>query len=264
MILYTNGCSFTYGGELESPSKEAWPYLLGDMLSCRVVNEAQCGISNDCIMRMTLDFLTQNTHMYDDLLIVIMWSFLGRFDYYDDVNQQFITVAPHGHVKHGRKFDIEVFDPDTHERKCNDKDDDLADKNSWSNRWLAIHSKDVQNAYDSYTNICSDKWDAYRHFHHALCLQNFLKVNNIRYKFCNVGYTEREHDWKSTADNMVTGFLPSNYVEQIDENEYPGFKDWRLGFTPYTDHRGCKRLPGGHPDAESHKLYADYLVECIK
>ena len=282
MILYTNGCSYTYGDELEHPHQQAWPYRLGDALSCKVINEAQCGVSNDCIMRMTLDYLTKNTHAHKDLLVVIMWTFLGRFDYYDDVNEQFVTISPHGTVCHSRnrdreankptsykkprreEFSIEVYDPDTHERQCNDEEDDLSDKNSWSSRWLAVHSKGVHDAYDSYTNICSDKWDAYRHFHHVLCLQNFLRMNNIRYMFCNVGYTEREQDWKRVADNMVTDYLPSNYVQQIDAHAYPCLTDWKLGMTPYAYLNGGTRLPNGHPDAESHKTYADYLAGCIK
>ena len=82
--------------------------------------------------------------------------------------------------------------------------------------------------------------------------------------FCNVGYTERERDWQRPAENMVTDYLPSNYVGQIDSDAYPCLTDWKLGFTPYAYYKGGGKQPKGHPDVKSHSIYADYLAGCIK
>ncbi len=72
MKIYTNGCSFVYGDELKDRENEAFPYLLnGD-----VTNDAQCGISNQNILRTTLDRDLE----YD--YYIIGWTSIYRYEYY--------------------------------------------------------------------------------------------------------------------------------------------------------------------------------------
>jgi hypothetical protein len=82
--LVTFGCSYTYGHGLEdchiepkspgpSPSKYAWPNLLGQMLGLDVVNCSNPGASNIHILWKLLNF-----DFTDDDLCVIMWSHFGR------------------------------------------------------------------------------------------------------------------------------------------------------------------------------------------
>ena len=54
--LVANGCSFTYGDGLDSPTTQAWPKLLADKLGVPVVNLALGGASNDRIYRKTVDY----------------------------------------------------------------------------------------------------------------------------------------------------------------------------------------------------------------
>mgnify|MGYP001188510766 CR=1 FL=1 len=65
MILF-DGCSFTYGDELENPEKDAYPHLvarmgLRDGAKPRIYrNIGECGKSNDGILRTTLEFCENN------------------------------------------------------------------------------------------------------------------------------------------------------------------------------------------------------------
>ena len=61
MILF-DGCSYTYGDELENPEKDAYPHLVARMGLMEGAkprtykNIGACGKSNDGILRTTLDF----------------------------------------------------------------------------------------------------------------------------------------------------------------------------------------------------------------
>ena len=65
MILF-DGCSYTYGDELENPDKDAFPHLVARMGLMRegitrdYVNLGQCGKSNDGILRTTLEYCENN------------------------------------------------------------------------------------------------------------------------------------------------------------------------------------------------------------
>ena len=70
--IYTNGCSFVKGDELQS-SEEAFPHLLNG----QVFNEAQSGISNQRILRTTL------SSGLDWDWYIIGWTSPYRWEYYD-------------------------------------------------------------------------------------------------------------------------------------------------------------------------------------
>ena len=56
MILYANGCSFTYGTGL-ALKDTAWPFILADKLGISkedTITEAERGISNQYIVRQTI------------------------------------------------------------------------------------------------------------------------------------------------------------------------------------------------------------------
>lgn len=89
MILFTNGCSFTWGGGLgrlpeDTRLKTVWPHHLGNLLNSEeTINlSAGCG-SNPRIIRTTFDWLTKQTpETLANTLAVIQWSGLDRYEYY--------------------------------------------------------------------------------------------------------------------------------------------------------------------------------------
>lgn len=92
MYLYTNGCSWTYGGglNLDKPEQKnlrlinVWPHHLGKILNCKnVLNLAQgCG-SNQRIFRTTLNWLINTPReILDNTIAVIQWTEWSRFELY--------------------------------------------------------------------------------------------------------------------------------------------------------------------------------------
>lgn len=85
MTLFTNGCSWTWGGSLEESIREqsVWPAHLGEMLNRSVVNlGAGCG-SNQRIARTTFNWLTQqDPNTLENTLAVIQWTDEARYEYY--------------------------------------------------------------------------------------------------------------------------------------------------------------------------------------
>jgi len=89
MILFTNGCSFTWGGGMEFSSDEerlqnVWPHHLGNLLNAdKVVNLGMgCG-SNQRILRTTFDWIrSQTAETLENTVAVIQWSSLNRYEYY--------------------------------------------------------------------------------------------------------------------------------------------------------------------------------------
>jgi hypothetical protein len=72
--LVTNGCSFTFGDELENPRTQAWPALLAKRLGLPIVNLALPGTGNDCILRRTTEYLYKNSSTGSKPLVIIAWS----------------------------------------------------------------------------------------------------------------------------------------------------------------------------------------------
>lgn len=72
--LVTNGCSFTFGDELDDPKTQAWPALLAKKLNLPIVNLALPGTGNDCILRRTTEYLYENSTTNSKPLVIIGWS----------------------------------------------------------------------------------------------------------------------------------------------------------------------------------------------
>ncbi len=79
-ILYTNGCSLTYGTESVPQQDQwmnySWPSYLGKLLNYDVVNDAVMNCSNDSIVRRTKLYLTK--HNPD--LVIIGWTSANRYE----------------------------------------------------------------------------------------------------------------------------------------------------------------------------------------
>lgn len=76
--LLAVGDSWTYGDELENP-RQAWPFVLAELLDYEVNNLGISGVSNASMIRRTLGELAIN--YYD--LVVIGWTSPGRFEWKD-------------------------------------------------------------------------------------------------------------------------------------------------------------------------------------
>jgi hypothetical protein len=58
-VLYVNGCSHTHGTELAMDNRLdlTWPHLLTNYLVFDLINDSECGSSNDRIFRTTIEYI---------------------------------------------------------------------------------------------------------------------------------------------------------------------------------------------------------------
>ena len=73
--LYVDGCSFTWGTELDNPPEENWGYFLGKKLGLSVINNSYQGQGNDEMFRrvyellyVTEDYLNNSQHKIENSL----------------------------------------------------------------------------------------------------------------------------------------------------------------------------------------------------
>lgn len=88
MRVYACGCSLTYGDELQDPTNNAWPMLLGKKFDADVINDAKCGGSN---YRTLYQVIKHTQNNYD--LYLVAWSEYCRFTFYGKDNSQ-INFTP--------------------------------------------------------------------------------------------------------------------------------------------------------------------------
>lgn len=100
MILYANGCSWTWGGGLEPYFKFndviyndvrktlVWPHHLGHLLNAKRVDNLSLGAgSNQRILRTTYDYLLSKTkEELEETVAVIQFSEWSRFERYIPLN----------------------------------------------------------------------------------------------------------------------------------------------------------------------------------
>ena len=81
MTLLTNGCSFTWGAELDDRELR-FGRLLSRKLNCNLVDISENGSSNERILRTTFDYLRNPNTDLENLMVVIGWSGISRTEYF--------------------------------------------------------------------------------------------------------------------------------------------------------------------------------------
>lgn len=228
MIVLANGCSWTYGGGLDTakPSREeldqlTWPKHLSNLLGAeKFYNLADgCG-SNQRIFRTTLNWiLSQSKETLENTMAVIQWTEEARYEYYVPVNfeeryenieEQWVKVKP-GVVSPSRFVDL--FD--------------------LSQNRLKYHNSEIQNVY-TYISNCE-------------AMANLLTRHGIKYYFW---------DFTDTPRN-----LPYPFNEYVINNfnwlQSPEKEQWN--FWEYD------RLPNdSHPSITGHQQIAQIIYNQVK
>ena len=87
-MIYTNGCSFTFGDELTDTTK-AWPYILANKLETKVVNDAVRGGTNYRTVYRATKHIKDNFNLY-----IIAWTYTSRYTFYKSDNNFEINFNP--------------------------------------------------------------------------------------------------------------------------------------------------------------------------
>lgn len=88
MKLYFNGCSHTYGDDLEDSKSSAWPSVLSSVLDASFLNDSVSGGTNDRIMYRTIKHIDQFDKFY------IAWTYTTRFTRYRADNNHDVNFNP--------------------------------------------------------------------------------------------------------------------------------------------------------------------------
>ena len=199
--LYVNGCSMSdgsclYAGDADERIEkfdfindgnwdigffERWSKLLSDKLDIKEINEAQHGGSNDRMIRMTMDWCSNNKSKLKDTLFVMGWTAFNRFEFWDNFLNRFVQVS-NGEPTH------------------NDRDDKRLQL------YVNQYWKERHNDSETYDKLLRN----------IISLQSFFKSNNLSYLFIDAigGQVKiiREHRFESFVDKKHWW----NYHESID------------------------------------------------
>lgn len=227
MILLANGCSWTFGGGLDShnPPREeldqlTWPKHLADLMNAdKFYNLSDgCG-SNQRIFRTTLNWImSQPKEVLENTVAVIQWTEESRYEYYvpndfnnryENLDTQWVKVKT-GNLTPGQFMDLY----------------DLSQER------IKYHNSEIQNIY-TYISHCE-------------AMANLLTKHGIKYYF-----------WDFTEAPI---YMPSPYKEYVLNNfnwlQYKGDYNW-----DYWEYERLYNDP--HPSVEGHKQIAQIIYDLI-
>jgi hypothetical protein len=234
----SGGCSFTFGHELsddnegKTPSQKTWAYgLKGDS---QYVCTARAGSGNSGIARRVFEQVAQDPEVR---CVVVMWSFLSRYDWAFPRNSQleqtrWASLSP---------WDTNMFADQRHQALTG-SEPQLAQQKRRS-RLLA--DTGIQPFVDSlYRNAANEYHEIYLSWKSIIWLQHILEKKNIPYMFTLADNSLFYHEHKLHADQ--DGFLKKLYSE-IDFTKWFSFGERMMGFNQWA-------LLNDYPRGVTHPL----------
>jgi len=272
-VLLVNGCSFTMGDELEGVYQNpmthwplTWAYQLARKLDTVEDNIANCGSGNDKIFRDTLDYLVKHAEERDITDVMILWS--------DPIRKETLLEVPDYDVD-----DMEVFPhismTQWHERRNNDV------ALSMSLDLTRIHCNDaIYNYHNTFkrrprtiTALRSTYGTGFTHMLSKMiamqticdgmgirimqgCFHSHMRTEwlKISTKIKNGTTSKQLKDWRAWGSDSLLQLRPECKIGLSGDynmtlKEFQQDRDWH---------------PGGHPDAQAHAEFADYLFNINK
>ena len=144
MLLFFNGCSNTYGGELENIS-DRYSKIVSDHYGVQEENDAACGISNDRITCSTIKKIQRNEIDH----VIIQFTVPSRIRYYDDRGRENSWTPSDRNKKKHNNFARDQWYKHVYNRH-------MGVENMWKNMYLFdIFCKSVG---QKYTALIADHW----------------------------------------------------------------------------------------------------------
>jgi hypothetical protein len=228
MILFSNGCSWTWGGGLnldhhnDLRNNSVWPKKLSDLLGTEKYYNlaAGCG-SNQRIVRTTFDWiLSQTKEDLDKTVAIIQWTELSRYEFYYPSNNR---NEYENHQSRWVRCKVDCI--------LNQYDDNESAKKKYNDLRLS-----------TYTEIEG----MYRFIGDLLAVENLLTQHNIPYYFWTYDTRLLERFPKEIYEFCKSRF---NWLNSIDT------KEWQYDRVSDDD---------PHPSFLGHEQIAQFLAEHIK
>jgi hypothetical protein len=254
MIILAAGDSFIYGNELQSPNN-TFTSILGRDYEYKCV--AWPGIGNDSIARRTISAIEK--HLSEELFVIVCWTFPGRYEFkftYDtgQLTRDWYAITPWT-IKDKQYVEKEFVSKD--EKVLKDHNDNFnRAKLSGVYTFASLFYKHVG---------AGEYWEVYSTLKEIVYLQNYLKVNNIKYLFTcadnNFLYnaTIDGHDdtiqslYRQIVEDQESWFWFPAGIKPNETQTPRGFYQWALE----------NKYPIGttHPLEQAHIDAADLLKE---
>lgn len=227
MILFTNGCSWTWGSGLFKNtnttetdllrSSSVWSHHLGQLCNFdQVVNLSCPSASNQRICRTTFDYFLKEYDKNIPAVAVIQFSMLSRYEYYDSDD---INDFKNNPLLWARGTPNAVY-------QLNNK------------KHFLITKEQHKLKLSTYTEIEG----MYKHINECSSLAYLFSSLNIPYVF-----------WNFTGINQIYPEIYKNYFNQF--NYYNTLNDWQYERISEQDQ---------HPSLSGHKQIANILHDIVK
>jgi len=144
MLLFFNGCSNTWGGELEDLN-DRFSKIVSDHYGVEEVNESACGISNDRITCTTIKKIKRNKIDH----VIIQFTVPSRMRWYDDRGREHDWTPTVRNEKRYNSFARNQWYKHVYNRH-------IGVENMWKNMYLFdMFCKSVG---QKYTALIADHW----------------------------------------------------------------------------------------------------------
>ena len=226
MKLFTNGCSFTWGGEIYATlgyksneviptsltpdhykfrEEHIWSFHLHKLINSEnIFNLSSPGAANNRIVRTTLEFFIDYLERglpVDEIIAVIQWTDLHRYEIYDSLTKQYVNVY---------SYDFSTFPK---------LEENIATK--YKLRLLDHEINSVNKFIQDVT-----------------CLSSFFDKHKIKYVFGTMNKISLPNTYIKSLNWLGTDEI-SNCI--LEENKF--------------------RFPGKHPNLHGHKIIAEKLYK---
>ena len=238
----SGGCSFTAGHELKDfkeqhHSEYSWNSLVHKLIcpDAKHVRTAMGGLCNSSIARRVMLEVEKNLKQYSskEIFVTVMWTGVGRkeFFYYENNNEDdFVKTYVN---------DTFVGNDTKWIRKYNDE------RKTWLSK-IGIFNL-VRESYRRDTRTST----VYNTLKEIDYLQNYLKANNISFKFTsayNDILIESKNDYVNSLYDRLN--IETNFVNYIHKDEI-------LFFNELVDLKGYDRgKDANHPLEYAHQMWA--------
>jgi|TARA_B100001094_G_scaffold292544_1_gene311797 hypothetical protein len=268
-VLLVNGCSFTFGDELEGcyelPMTHwhlTWADQLAGKLGLDYDNIANCGSGNEKIFRDTVDYLVKHSKTRNVTNVMVLWSDPLRKETMLEIKDRDVDAAevfPH------------ISMTQWHERRQNDV------TLSMSKELSLIHCNDaIYNYHNTFgrqartiTAIRSAFATGYTHLlsnmvalqalcdgmgitimqgvFHSHIRSEYMKIST-RVKNAGQRTSKQVHQWRDWTSESLNLLRQENRI---------GLGDYDMTLKEFQEPRDW--YPGGHPDEQAHTEFAEYL-----
>lgn len=232
MKLYFNGCSHTWGDDLQNPLTQSWPAVLSQRLGCDFVNDSQSGGTNDRIIYRTIKNLDEFDKFY------LAWTYTSRFTRYRSDNNHDVNFNLQiTHSLYGKDQDFKNYAKLHYQTWHNE----LYSFKLWLQNIILLQSLfKIKNKKYLMINACHNFINQW-----SVAWQNFN--NNVKSLLC----FDCMDDTQLYAEHQEIQKL----LCQIDYSNYPGWGTWYI--TSLKHPVG----PTGHLLDAGHQAIAEFVLK---